>query len=140
MFLIKQKITSSLQRFSNTTRKPQTRVYFVKNNARNCPQKQLSNAKKKKSVFEFLQPYFKTRSAMSLIGTLCFPFTFNISLPQLILIITKRNTEEFLPRITGCNPVQLINHQHNQQVPLRENDTEGHCAWNCRIYVTCHII
>jgi hypothetical protein len=46
---------------------------------------------------------------MSLIGTLCFPFTFNISLPHLILIIKKRNTEEFLPRITGCNPVQLIN-------------------------------
>jgi len=46
---------------------------------------------------------------MSLIGTLCFPFTFNISLPQLILIIKKRNTEEFLPRITGCYPVQLIN-------------------------------
>jgi len=46
---------------------------------------------------------------MSLIGTLCFPFTFNISLPQLNLINKKRNTEEFLPSITGCNPVQLIN-------------------------------
>jgi hypothetical protein len=46
---------------------------------------------------------------MRLIGTLCFPFTFNIFLPQLILIIKKRNTKEFLPRITGCNPVQLIN-------------------------------
>jgi hypothetical protein len=46
---------------------------------------------------------------MSLISTLCFPFTFNISFPQLILIIKKRNIEEFLPRITGCNPVQLIN-------------------------------
>jgi uncharacterized protein with PQ loop repeat len=44
---------------------------------------------------------------MSLIGTFCFPFTFNISLPQLILIIKKRNTEEFLPRITGCYPMQL---------------------------------
>jgi hypothetical protein len=58
---------------------------------------------------EFLQPYFKSRSTMSLIGTPCFPFTFNISLPQLILIITKLNTKEFLPRNTGCNPVQLIN-------------------------------
>jgi hypothetical protein len=46
---------------------------------------------------------------MSLIGTRCFPFTFNISLPQLILIIKKRNSEEFLPLITGCYPVQLIN-------------------------------
>jgi len=107
MFLIKQKITPSLQRVSNTTLKPQTRVYFVKNNASNCP---IGNfPTRNKSVFEFLQPYFKKRSAMSLIGTLCFPFTLNISLQQFILIIKKRNTEEFLPRITGCKPVQLIN-------------------------------
>ena len=106
VFLIKQ-ITPSLQRVPNTTLKSQTRVNFVKNNASNCPTSKFLT--RNKSVFEFVQPDFKTRSAMSLIGKLCSPFTFNISFPQLILIIKKRNTEEFLPRIPGCNPVQLIN-------------------------------
>ena len=47
---------------------------------------------------------------MSVIGTLCLLFTCNISLPQFILIIKKRNTEEFQPCTTGCgcNPVPLI--------------------------------
>ena len=71
--IVLEQITPSLQRVPNTTLKPQTRVYFVKNNASNRPTGNFLT--RNKSVFEFLRPDFKTRSATSLIGTPCFPFS-----------------------------------------------------------------